>query len=222
MKSSLSQGKKMIWQAIELLFGAGVMQYSGHGNISARLDEDRMVLTRKGNLRTLRPDDFATVSFDHKILEGEIDPDTTEIVTMHTGIYQVYGEVGSIIHTHSPHATAFALAQQPLPCAYEALLRFGIGDTIPVAAWAPRGSKESVSNILKQIAEHPNSHAVLLANHGLLAFGADPIQTAELMIAIEETARATLGARILGGEKPFPLDALKWVQERIAEFKIEK
>jgi L-ribulose-5-phosphate 4-epimerase len=222
MKSSLGQGKKMIWQAIELLFGSGVMQFSGHGNISARLGEDRMVLTSKGILRTLKPDDFVTVSFDDKALEGKIDPTTAEIVTMHTGIYQVCREVGSVIHTHSSHATAFALAQQPLPCAYEALLRFGIGDVIPVAAWAPRGSKESVSNILKQIAEHPNSPAVLLANHGLLAFGANPIQAAELIIVVEETARAMLGARILGGEKSFPVDALKRVQERIAEFKTEK
>jgi L-ribulose-5-phosphate 4-epimerase len=222
MKSSLGLGKKMIWEAIELLFGSGVMPFSGHGNISARLGEDRMVLTSKGVLRSLKPDDFVTVSFDNKVLEGEIDPATSEIVTIHTAIYQVCKEAGSIIHSHSPYAKAFALAQQPLPCAYEALFRFGIRDAIPVAAWAPHGSKESVSNILKQIAEHPNSPAVLLANYGLLGFGANPIQAAELMIVIEETARAVLGARILGGEKSFPADALKRVQQRIAEFKTEK
>ena len=56
---------------------------------------------------------------------------------MHTAVYRAREKIDSIIHTHSAHITAFALAHEPLPCAYEALLRFGFSDAIPVAAWAP-------------------------------------------------------------------------------------
>ena len=222
MNGSVSQLREIIVGAAELLFSSGVMQHSGHANLSARLDKEQMVLTSTGNIRGLTTDDLAIISFDGDVVKGKIDPTTAEIVPMHTAVYRAREKVGSIIHTHSPHITAFALAHEPLPCAYEGLLRFGFGDAVPVAAWAPRGSKESVSNIVSQIAEHPNSPAVLLANHGLLAFGVNPIQTAGLIIVIEETAQAMLGARILGGEKSFPVDALKRVQVRIAEFKTEK
>ncbi len=101
-----------------------------------------------------------------------------------------------------------ALAHQPLPCAYEALLRFGVTEDIPVADWAPRGSQESAANIVKQIEQHPTVPAVLLGNHGLLAFGHDALYAAMVIISMEEAAELTLAARTLGGEKRFPAGAL--------------
>jgi L-ribulose-5-phosphate 4-epimerase len=133
-----------IVSAARLLFGSGVMQASGHANLSARFEQNHMLLTSKGNIRGLTADDLAVVSFDGDVVAGKIEPTTAEIIPMHTAVYRARDKVGSIIHTHSPHISAFALAQTPLPCAYEALLRYGFGDAIPVAAWAPRGSTESV------------------------------------------------------------------------------
>lgn len=219
MYSNSSQLQKMIVSAAELLFNSGVMQHSGHANLSARLDENQMVLTKKGNIRGLTTDDLATVSFDGNVIMGQIDPTTAEIVPMHTAVYRAREKVGSIIHTHSPHITAFALAHEPLPCAYEGLLRFGFGDAIPVAAWAPRGSKESVANILGQLEKYPAIPAVLLGNHGVLAFSRDPLQVAQLIIAMEEAAEITLAACALGGPKPFPPGALEQEQERMTQFK---
>lgn len=210
--------KEDIVRAAGLLFDSGVMQHSGHGNISARLTEDRMVLTGRGNIEGLTVEDLAVVSFEGEVLEGSIDSSTAEIVAMHAGIYRAREQAGSIIHTHSPRVTAFALAHEPLPCAYEALLRFGVTDPLPVAAWAPRGSEESVANIVEQLEAHPNVPAILLANHGLLAFHEDPIQTARLIMIMEEAAEMTLEARELGGEKPFPADALERERDRMARF----
>lgn len=207
-----------IVRAAELLFDSGVMQHSGHGNISARLAEDRMVLTGRGNIEGLTEDDLAMVSFEGEVFEGSIDSSTAEIVAMHAGIYRAREQVGSIIHTHSPYVTAFALAHEPLPCAYEALLRFGVTGAIPVADWAPRGSEESVANIVEQAESHPDTLAVLLANHGLLAFHEDPIRTARLVMVMEEAAETTLGARGIGGEKPFPPGALERERGRMARF----
>lgn len=207
-----------ILRAAELLFDSRVMQHSGHGNISARLAKDRMLLTGRGNIEGLTGDDLAMVSFEGEVFEGSIDSSTAEIVAMHAGIYQTREQAGSIIHTHSPHVTAFALAHEPLPCAYEALLRFGVTDVIPVADWAPRGSEESVANIVEQVESHPGTLAVLLANHGLLAFHEDPIRTARLIMVMEEAAEMTLGARGIGGEKPFPPGALERERERMVRF----
>ncbi len=206
-------------QAAEVLFKSGVMQASGHGNMSARLDGDRMLLTRSsGTIQGMTSDDFVEVTFDGQVRGGDMDPAAREIVGMHSGVYRERPNVGVVIHTHSPHATGFALALEPLPCAYEALLRFGVTDAIPVAGWAPRGSPESVANIVAQLRDYPTVPAVLLGNHGLLAFAADPVATARLVIIMEEAAQMTLAARRLGGEKPFPPGALEAERAHMERF----
>ncbi len=196
-----SELKEHLIHAANLLFQCGVMSHSGHGNLSVRL-----------------PGTEATVTFDGDVVEGTIDPVMREIVAMHSGVYRQRPGVGAVIHTHSPHVTSFALAHQPLPCVYEALLRFGVTEDIPVADWAPRGSLESVANIVLRLQEYPIVPAVLLANHGLLAFGRDALYTAQLIIVMEEAAELTLRARALGGEKSLPADALARERKHMQQF----
>jgi len=198
------------------LFTSNVMSHSGHANLSARLDGDRFVLTTTGMVRDLRADQVATVNLDGEVLEGALGPENAEIIAMHSVIYKARGDVGAVIHTHSPSATAFALANRPLPCRAEPLLRFGQAEPVPVVEWGPRGSDVSVRGIARAIEQHPNTSAVLLANHGLLAFGADPLGTARLVVAIEEAAEAELAAESIGGAVDFPAGALEAVRASMA------
>jgi L-fuculose-phosphate aldolase len=206
-------------EAIERLFQADVMSHSGHGNMSVRLpDTEHMLLASTGLHSHLVPEDIPIVTFDGELVEGSMDPTTREIVAMHTGVYRERPNAHCVMHTHSPNVTSFALAHQPLPCAYEALLRFGVTVDIPVAAWAPRGSRESVSNIVEQLQRYPDAPAVLLGNHGLLAFGRDPFSTTFLIISMEEAAELTLNARKLGGEQAFPPGALEKERVHMRQF----
>jgi L-fuculose-phosphate aldolase len=210
---SYHEQREQLIQAAHLLFQADVMSHSGHGNLSFRLPESgQMLLAGVSRMKALTAEEIVVVTFAGDVVEGHLDPATREIVAMHAGVYQTRSEAGAVIHTHSPQVTSFALAHQPLPCVYEAFLRFGVVDDIPVAAWAPRGSPESVSNIVAQLERHPSVPAVLLANHGLLAFGQNPLAAAQIIIIMEEAAAMTLAARKLGGEQPFPAGALE--QER--------
>jgi L-ribulose-5-phosphate 4-epimerase len=208
--ASVDEVKLQLVHAARALFDHGVMSHSGHGNLSARVDGERLVITSVGQIRDLSPADLAVVTLDGRVLEGHLDPATREIVAMHTGVYRTREQVGAVIHTHSPHVTVFAVANQPLPTAYEPMLRFGVTEAIPVAPWAPRGSRESVTNITDQMRGHPSLPAVLLGNHGLLAFTGDPLATVRLIVALEEGAELVLRARAaLGGERLFPADALE-------------
>jgi len=197
---------------VRRLFEAGVMSHAGHANVSLRLGEDRMLLTSSGVLRGLEAEQLAVVGFDGAVLEGRLEPVTGEIVPMHTAVYRTRPEAGAVIHTHSPHATAFALAHQALPCRYEALLRFGQADEVPVVPWAPRGSRESADGIAETIGAHPHTNAVLLGNHGLLAFAADVGTAGAVVIAVEEAAEAEARARAFGGARDFPPGALQDVR----------
>ncbi len=215
--SRRSERASQVVDAAARLFGAGVMSHSGHANLSGRLDRETFLLTTSGAVRDLRPGDLATVDLEGTVLDGALAPENAEIVAMHGAVYRARDEVGAVIHTHSPSATAFALAHRSLPCRMESLLRFGQAEEIPVVAWGPRGSDVSVRGIAEALERHRTTAAVLLANHGLLAFGADPVATAQLVVAIEESAEAELAATAIGGAADFPAGALAAVRASMAK-----
>ncbi|MEV6553233.1 class II aldolase/adducin family protein [Streptomyces sp. NPDC051597] len=202
-------------EAAESLFAAGVMAHSGHANLSARLEGGRMLLT-PGYVRGIRPEDLAAVSFDGQVLEGELQSVSAEIIAMHSIVYRARPDVGAIIHTHSPSATAFAVAHRPLPCRTEPMLRSGQAEDVPVVPWGPRGSDVSVRGIADVLDRRPTTAAVLLANHGLLAFGPDSAATARLVVALEESAEAEIAAAAIGGAVDFPPGAQEAVRAAIA------
>ncbi|ACU54785.1 class II aldolase/adducin family protein [Acidimicrobium ferrooxidans DSM 10331] len=202
--------------ASALLFEAEVMSRSGHGNLSCRIGDDTILMTSSGSIRNLDPSTLAVVGLDGTVREGAIAPENAEIIEMHTQVYRLRPELGAIIHTHSPNLTAFAYAHEPLPIRSEPMLRFGQAVAVPVAPWAPRGSHESVGGIVEALRNAPESQAVLLANHGLLALGAAPTAVARLIVALEEAATEERFAAALGGAKDFPADALAKVQASMA------
>jgi L-fuculose-phosphate aldolase len=213
------EARTQLVQAAQRLTTAGVLSQSGHGNMSVRLPETgQLLLSTVSQLTNLAEEQFVAVTFDGQEIDGTLDPISREIVGMHACVYQERPEVNAVIHTHSPRVTSFALAHQPLPCVYEALLRFGIIDDVPVAKWAPRGSQESVEYIVEQLRAHPLVPAVLLGNHGLLAFSSDPLATAQLIVIMEEAAQMTLDARSIGGEKAFPEGALEKERQHMQKF----
>src|SRR5258708_28054989 len=203
-------------EAARALFTNGVMSHSGHANLSARVGETSMLLTVEGHIRGLQPDGLALVSLDGTVLEGKLDPGNAEIITMHSEVYKARPEVGGIIHTHSPHLLAFAMAGRPLPDRYEALLRFGQAEDVPVVPWAPRGSERSVGGIIDALGQQPGTQAVLLANHGDLVFGPGPRAAAGLLAGPEEAARAPPAPAPRGGAADFPPGALEDVRASIA------
>ncbi|MEU7695617.1 class II aldolase/adducin family protein [Microbispora hainanensis] len=187
--------------AVRNLFTSDVMSKSGHGNASVRLpgDPGHILLTSRGLLRDLGTEEFAVVTLDGDLVAGWLAPENEEIVRMHTEVYRARPGTGSVIHTHSPFATAYAVAGRALPARYESLLRAGQSEDVPVAPYGARGSGRAVSNIVDTFTAHPRSGAVLLANHGVLATGADAAGASRLAVALEETAQVTLGATALGG-----------------------
>ena len=219
MTGSHADFRKQIVDASNNLVNTGVLSFSGHGNASVRIPgTDTMLLTGVSTLLNTREETLAVVDFEGNAVEGEVASTSREIIQMHACVYKIRDDVQSVIHTHSTYATAFALAHEPIPCRYEALLRMGLDQDIPVAPWGPRGSDASVRYIVEAVNGSPGTMAVLLANHGVLAFGTDAPSAARGIVAMEEAAVMTLAASQLGGAKPFPADAMRQVQERLKTF----
>jgi L-ribulose-5-phosphate 4-epimerase len=171
---------------------------NGHGNLSVRVPgEDEMNFSSGAALNGLGPEGIARVGLDGTLREGSLPPIAGAVVAMHTFLYQQDPEVGAVLHTHAPAATAFAVARRPIDCWIEAMAMFGLADGVPVAGYGPRGSDQAVANIRDAL--RPGVPAVLLANHGVLSFH----RTAELAVlvngVVEEAAQAALAAQAIGG-----------------------
>jgi L-fuculose-phosphate aldolase len=181
----------------------GAISANGHGNVSLRVPgADEMYFTSGPSLRGLDADGVARVALDGTLIEGQLPPIQGAVVAMHTAMYVDSDEVGCVIHTHSPFATAYAVANQPIECWIEAMAMFGLADGVAVAAYAPRGSEQAVTNIRRAV--RPGNPAVLLANHGVLVFHRTPELAVLAGGVVEEAAQASLGARLAGGPVVIP------------------
>jgi L-ribulose-5-phosphate 4-epimerase len=187
-RSHLALRRAVMDVAVSLL-RAGVLSHSGHANLSARVGPDVVLLTALSRRHDLGPDDLAVVRLDGTVVEGDLAELSTEMVATHTGVYRARPEVGAVIHTHSPHLLAFALARRPLPTRYEPLRRLGQAEEVPVV---------KPGTVIELIQERPGTQAVLLGDHGVLAFGPDTETAVSLLVALEEAAEAELRAAALG------------------------
>lgn len=218
---AVSQAQQAIHEAARLIVAQGTVSRSGHGNISARVaGTDRIVLTAVGGITDLHVEDLALLTLDGEVLEGRIQPTAREIVGMHTSVYRRRPDVGGVIHTHAPFVTAYAVAAKPIECIYEGMARFDIVDPVPVAGYAPRGSPESVSNIVAAITDR--SKAVLLQNHGILTFDADPVAAARVLTVLEEAAELGIASATLGQPTTISAHMAAYAQRRAAQFASEE
>jgi L-fuculose-phosphate aldolase len=196
-RSHLALRRAVVDVAMGLLH-AGVLSHSGHADLSARVGPDVVLIATLSRARDLVPDDLAVVRLDGSVAEGDLGGMSTEVVAMHAEVYRARPQVGAVIHTHSPHLLAFALAGRPLPVRYEPLPRLGQAEEVPVAPPVP------VAACIELIKARPGTRAVLLGGHGVLAFGPDTETTVSLLVALEEAAEAELRTAVLGRLSALP------------------
>lgn len=185
------------------VIAGGAIGGNGHGNASIRIPgTDEMAYTTASSLKGLAAEGIARVRLDGTLLEGSLPPIQAAVVAMHTALYSDNPDIGCVLHTHAPYATAFAVARLPIECWIEAMAMFGLADGVPVAAYGPRGSDEAVANI--RAAVRPGIPAVLLANHGLLVFHRTPELAVLANGVVEECAQAAINAGAVGGPVVIP------------------
>jgi L-ribulose-5-phosphate 4-epimerase len=196
---------------------SGAISANGHGNVSVRVPgAQEMYYSAASSLRGLGPDGIVRVGLDGTLLEGSLPPIQGAVVAMHTAMYADHPDVGCVLHTHSPFATAHAVAHRSIECWIEALAMFGLADGVPVAAYGPRGSEQAVANI--RAAVRPGVPAVLLANHGVLVFHRTPELAILVGGVVEEAAQAAINARGMGGPVEIPVELRAAALQRAMAF----
>lgn len=169
------------------------------GNLSARLGDGRILVTPAGACKgLLTEEDPVVCDLDGNKLEGKGKP-TTE-VNMHLTVYRMRPDVRAIVHAHPPTSTGFAAAGRDLNLGLLPEVIVGLG-SVPLAAYGTPGTPELGESLLPYIEHHD---AVLLANHGAVAWGTDLMQAFFRMDTVEHFARITLVAELLGGARALP------------------
>jgi L-fuculose-phosphate aldolase len=164
------------------------------GNLSVRLDEERLLVTPTGASKyLLRPSDMIVVDLDGRQLEG--GRRATSELGMHLAFYHQREDVQAVIHAHPPVATAFACAGWALDemICQEAAMTLG---PVPLARYATTGTDEVAESIRPLI---PAYDTILLANHGAVACGATLLSAFQKMETLEHVAQIRLAAQQLGG-----------------------
>jgi L-fuculose-phosphate aldolase len=169
------------------------------GNISARLDQERMLATPTRTCKGLMTGaDLIVCDMQGNKISGARDR-TSEIL-MHATIYEMRPDVTAVVHAHPPVATGFAVAGRSLelPLLPEVVIYLG---SVPLAAYGLPGTPELSDALRPLITKHDG---MLMANHGAVTYGADLCQAFAYMEMIEHFARISLVAEILGGPRVLP------------------
>ena len=168
---------------------------SNDGNISARLDEGRLLTTPKSVSKGfMTADMLVVVDYEGRKLTGDRDPSSE--LPMHLEIYRNRPDVGAVVHAHPPLATGFAVAGIPLTRAVLAEVITTLG-SIPIAEYGTPSTAELPEAVRKYIKAHDG---MLLANHGAVTCGPNVMAAYYKMETIEHFAMISLVARLLGRE----------------------
>jgi L-fuculose-phosphate aldolase len=169
---------------------------SNDGNISVRLDGERLLMTPKSVCKGfMEPDMMCITDLDGRKLAGRRDPSSE--MQMHLEVYRQRPDVQAVVHAHPPIATGFAVAGIPLDRAVLAEVVTTLG-SVPIAEYATPSTKELPEAVRKYVKAHDG---MLLANHGALTLGNDLYSAYYKMETIEHFAKISLVARMLGGER---------------------
>jgi L-fuculose-phosphate aldolase len=169
------------------------------GNVSVRHGQDRVLATPTGVSKGfMAPAMMTLVDLQARPVDRP-RPRTryqrTSEIFLHLAIYRKRPDVHAVVHAHIPHATAFACSGIPLPQGLypEAEVCLGTVPTVPY-------SKPGYQELGEKVAEHilPETHAVLLGNHGAVAFGKDLMDAYYKLEMLESYCQILLLLRQIG------------------------
>jgi L-ribulose-5-phosphate 4-epimerase len=182
------------------------------GNVSARVPgADLMVIKPSGvSYDDLTPETMVVTDLEGVLVEGDHAPSSD--TEAHAYVYRHMPEVGGVVHTHSPYATAWAALGEPIPCSLTAMAdEFG-GD-IPIGPFALIGS-DAIGRGIVETLRGSRSPAVLMLQHGPFTIGRNAKAAVKAAVMCEDVARTMHFARQLGAVERLPDGAVDSLHDR--------
>ncbi len=181
------------------------------GNLSARLPDGNILCTpTRINKGFVRPEDPVVVDMKGQLVRGHRKASSE--IAMHTLIYGLRPDVHAVVHCHPQAATAYAAAGIPLNKALISEVVLALG-CIPIADYGTPGTDELSERLTPFLAHYD---ALLMANHGVVTYGADLMDAYNRMDTVEHFAKISIYTRILGKEQLLSAEDVEklWVQRQ--------
>ena len=155
----LEQLKNDVCCANKELVKNGLVKWTS-GNVSARDSETGYIVIKPSGVLfdDLKPEDMIVVNLNGDVVEGELKPSVDTI--SHLVVYRNRSDVNSIVHTHSPYATSFAIDGVPLQI-YTTTAAAVFGGDIPVSDFVTIGNDEIGKEIANKIGHSPLTKEVV-------------------------------------------------------------
>lgn len=199
--------KQAAWEANMELNDRGLVLYTW-GNVS-QLDRAAGVFAIKPSgvpYETLTADDMVVVDLDNNTVEGELNPSSD--TRTHTHLYRHFEDIGGVTHTHSTYATAWAQAQQAIPCFGTTHADYAYGE-IPCTALMTNEQierdyeEETGVQITDAFAgRNPmETPMVIVAGHAPFTWGKDAAESVYNAVVLEEVAKMACLTRTIAPER---------------------
>jgi len=203
----IEQLRDEVWKANLGIHRAGLVTM--HSGNASGIDRERgAVLIKPSGMDydRMRPQDMVLTDLEGRKLKGKWNPSVD--LPDHLYIYTHCPQIGGVIHTHSNYATSFALLGKPLPV-YLTAIADEFGEEIPCLPYVDNRADRIGKAVVKYMGKR--APAVLLAHHGVFAFGATPRAALKAAVMVEDVAKTCHLALLLGKPKPLaPREIKKW------------
>ena len=134
---------------------------------------------------------------------------------LHVELYRRRPDVGAVVHTHSPEATAAATLGRPVPAVHYVVARFG-GSSLDCAPYATYGSSELAASVADTLGER--RMACLMANHGAICVAGDLTVAVALALDVEWLCGVHRRAMAMGAPEVLDDDEIARVATRFATY----
>lgn len=201
---SESQIREQIQNACQRLYKRNMLA-AADGNISVRLNDERILITPSGVAKAFMSlDQMSVINLRGEILEGQ--PSAERL--MHLEIYRSSPLARAVVHAHPPHAIAWSvgrpdLKELPSNCLPEVILATG---RVPIVPYA-RPTTEAMGMALRAFL--PNHRALILARHGAVCWGETLDEAVNGMERVEHSSQILWLASQLGTLESMPEEELR-------------
>ena len=211
--------RKQVYEANMELPRRNLVTYTW-GNVSGIDRASGLVVIKPSGVEyeELTPDNLVVLDLDGNRVEGDLNPSSD--TKTHLELYKAFPTLGGIVHTHSPHAVAWAQAGQDIPCYGTTHADYFYG-AVP---WARHLTKEELDedyekNTGKVIIETFTDRGidpvavpgVICHSHGPFTWGKDPAQAVYHAVVLEEVAKMALLTRQVD---PSAIPAPQYLQDK--------
>jgi len=183
---------------------------SSDGNISIRLEDDRLLVTPSGLYkRRLKPKQLLIVNHQGEIIKGKGSLKPSSELLMHLEAYRQREDIGAVLHAHPPYSTALTIAGIPFPTDIVPEVLVLLGE-VPSAHYATPGTQDLALSIRDLIKSH---NAILLSNHGSLTVGKNLEEALLALERMELAAQLYYLAHNLGKIIALPTEEVQRLKE---------